>query len=140
MVSAGYLGGSILARTKAPSPSAQLSGMIYVCDGLIKAPADSGCPAEHAAPDRRITFRSIGFFGQEVSSVTNRYGNYTVAIPPGHYRVSIEGCRRYVMQPNVAQDLNLWVADGTNDERGMPSLYWVIDSGGNCYQNPPLGL
>ena len=139
---AGYLGGSVLTRiTTVPRPGAQLGGMIYVCDGLETVPYySSGCPSERVAPNRRITFKPIGLFAPEVSATTNNNGIYSVVILPGRYRVSIGGCRRYVVQPTVAKDLDLTVVDGTNDERSMPSLYWLIDSGGNCYQDPPLGL
>ena len=125
----------------ASGPTNELEGMIYICDGLVRVPvADGGCPAERVAQNRRITFTQTGIFGRQASSRTDKSGTYSVMLLPGHYRVSIEGCRRYVLQPTVADNLDLTVARGANDERGMPSLYWVIDSGGNCYQNPPLGL
>jgi hypothetical protein len=125
----------------ASGPGEQLGGRIYICDGLVRIPlADGGCPAERVAQNRQITFAQTAIFGRQASSRTDRNGIYSVVLFPGHYRVSIEGCRRYVVQPTVADNLDLRVAKGANDERGMPSLYWVIDSGGNCYQNPPLGL
>src|SRR5439155_27260402 len=92
-------------------------------------PLSRECP-KTGCSQSRITFKPIGLFAPEVSATTDNNGIYSVVIPPGRYRVSIGGCRRYVVQPTVAKDLDLTVVDGTNDERSMPSSYWLIDSGG----------
>jgi hypothetical protein len=115
-------------------------GSVYRCATAMQKPlgADAYCPSQRPLPDAVIRFQETAPFGRSFTGRTNAGGIFTVNLPAGHYSVSLDGCREYPLKQKYP--LELTVNSSGWPGWNPPSLAWVVDPSGACWQTPSLGL
>jgi hypothetical protein len=99
---------------------------------------DPDCPHQQPLAAAVIRFQETGPFWRTFTARTSSGGIFTVNLPAGHYSVSLDKCREYPLKQKFPLELTVnshgWA--GWNP----PSLSWVVDPSGGCWQTPSLGL
>jgi hypothetical protein len=121
-------------------PAFAESGSVYQCTKAMQLTPelDPDCPHQQSLAGAVIHFRETGPFWRTFTARTGTGGIFTVNLPAGHYRVSLDKCGDYPLERKfpleVTVDSHGWA--GWNP----PSLSWVVDPSGGRWQAPSLGL
>jgi hypothetical protein len=133
------IGISLVIKHK-DGPAFAESGRVYQCTKAMQlAPGlDPDCPHQQSLAGAVIRFRETGPFWRTFTGRTNSGGIFSVDLPAGHYSVSLDKCRDYPLKQKYPLELtvNSYGWPGWNP----PSLSWVVDPSGACWQAPSLGL
>lgn len=117
---------SLLVLSGVFEPRTTVTGSIFF-DACNAGTADPACMRRsHWASGVAIQYQAKGPLPLTFTAHTNSSGEYRLELPPGQYRVKIQGCRSWLFSSTASPEV---VVSKVPDDSGYN---WGINANGTC--------